>query len=68
MGTTTGSRDKLDAGRAPGVLRTDLQWAVLPDGADSLQTERGGRSAAPEVGDAVDVDYYRVGVAVRRVD
>ena len=68
MGTSSGSRDKLDARRAPEVLRADLQRAVLPDGADSLQTERGGRSAAPEVGNAVDVDCDCVGAAARRVN
>ena len=32
------------------------------------KTERGGRSAAPKVGNAVDVDFDRVGAAARRVD
>ena len=53
---------------SPEVLRVDLHRAVLPDKVDSLQTERGGRSAAPEVGNAVDVDSNRVGPAARRVD
>ena len=53
---------------APEVLRADLRRAVLPDGADGLQTERGGRSAAPEVSNAMDVDSYCVGAAARRVD
>ena len=68
MGTSSGSKDKLNAGRASEVLRVDLQRAVFPDGADGLQTERRGRSTAPEVGTAVDVDCNRVGAAARRVD
>jgi len=68
MRTSSSSRDKLDAGRAPEVLRADLDRAVLPDGCDTLETERGGSSAAPEVGNAVDVDCYRMGAATRSVD
>ena len=68
MGTSSGCRDKLDARRATEVLRVDFQQGVLPDGTDSLQTERGGRSAAPEVGDAVDIDLNCVGAAARCVD
>ena len=49
-------RGEPDAGRAPKVLRADLQRAVLPEGTDGLQTERGGCSAVPEVENAVDVD------------
>ena len=41
---------------------------VLPDGADRLQTECGGRSAASEMGNRVDVDCNRVGAAARRVE
>ena len=66
MSTSSGSIDKLDARRAPEVLRADLQRAILPDGADSLQTECGGRSAAPGVGNAVDVDCDGMGAAARR--
>ena len=65
MNTSSGSRDKLDAGRASGALRADRQ---RPDGADGMQTERRGRSAAPEVGNAVDVDCDHAGAAARRVD
>ena len=68
MSTSSGSRDELDAGRAPEVVRADLQRAFLPDGTDRLQTERAGRSAAPEVGNAVAVDWGRVGAAAGRVD
>ena len=68
MRTSSSSRDKLDAGRAAEVLRADLHRAVFPDGGDTLQTERGGGSAAPEVGNAVDVDCDRVGAAARSMD
>ena len=68
MGTSSGSRDELDTGRASEVLRAGLQRAVLPDGVDRLQAEHVGRSAAPEVGNDVDVDCDRVGAAARRVD
>ena len=65
MGTSNGSRDKLGAGRSSGRI---FSGTVLPSGADRLQTERGGRSAAREVGNAVDIDCDRVGAAARRVD
>ena len=68
MGTSSGYRDKPDAGRATEILRVDFQRGVLPDGTDSLQTERGRRSAAPEVGNAVDIGLNRVGAAARGVD
>ena len=34
----------------PGGHPRSSGQAILPDGADGLQTERGGRSAAPELG------------------
>ena len=46
MGTASGSRDKLDTGRAPEGLRVDLQLAVLPDGVNGLRIERGGHRPA----------------------
>ena len=52
-----------------GELRSlERIFSGLPYGADGLQTERGGRSAAPEVGNAVDIDSDCVRAAARRVD